>query len=81
MYLQTGHENEWLRHLRQAERRIRRETNVEDYAASLTSGFTETQAAPVPHRVSLSRTGGCAARLAAFATVITRWPTKATNRP
>lgn len=80
MRLQTGHESEWLRHLRQTERRICRETNADDQASALTTDFTETQSAPQPHRAGRPRIGGCAARLAAFATAIVRWPAKAAKR-
>lgn len=81
MHLQTGHESEWLRRLRQTERRICRETNTDHYAAALTTDFTETQSAPARHRAGGSRTDKWAARFAAFATAIARWPTKAISRP
>lgn len=81
MHLQTGHEAECLRRLRQSERRIRRETNAEDYAVALTCDFTETQSTSVPPRARWSRTAGWAARLAAFAAAIARWPTKTVSRP
>ncbi len=80
MHLQTGHESEWLRRLQQTERRICRETNADHYAAALTTDFTETQSAPARHRAGGSRTGKWAARFAAFAKALARWPTKATSR-
>ncbi len=80
MHLQTGHESEWLRRLRQTERRTCRETNADHYAAALTTDFTENQSAPARHRAGGSATGKWAARFAAFATTIARWPNKATSR-
>lgn len=81
MYLQTGHESEWLRHLQQTERRLCRETNADDHATALTTELTEIQSAHVTYRARLSRIAGWAGRLAAYATAIARWPTKATGRP
>lgn len=81
MHLQTGHESEWLRHLRQTQRRIRRVTNADDYAAALTTDVTETQSATGPHRAGVLRISGWASRFAAVATAIVRRPAKATSRP
>lgn len=81
MHLQTGHESEWLRHLRRTERRICRETNADDYAAALTTEVTETQSTTAPYRAWALRIRGWARRCATVATAIVRRPVKATSRP
>jgi len=81
MYLQTGHESEWLRRLRQEERRIRHETNADHCAAVLTTEITETQSVPGSHRARQTSAHGWTPRLTSLATMLLRWSHKATSGP
>lgn len=81
MYLQSGHESEWLRQRRQRDQQLRKEISARDAATALTTTLAETQASPGRRKFKLPGAARWTRRLMTACVPFVKRPRGAAGQP